>query len=81
MQTIEHLHRPDDLILSFDQVKQQVRWLSGVMPVEHDMCMNSCMAFTGPHEMLNKCSQCKHLGTVLAQLRLKSGSQPYQSGL
>lgn len=38
MQTIECLHRPNDLILSFDQVKQHVQWLSGVMPIEHDMC-------------------------------------------
>jgi hypothetical protein len=56
MQTIEHLHRPDNLILSFDQVRQQVCWLSGVMPVEHDMCMNLCMAFTGPCEPLDACA-------------------------
>src|ERR1700761_1512222 len=52
MQTIERLHRPDDLILSFDQVKRRVRWLSGIVPVEHDMCVNSCLAFTGPRETL-----------------------------
>ena len=56
MRTIEHPHRPDDPILSFDQVKQRVRWLSGVVPVEHDMCVNSCLAFTGPCDTLNTCS-------------------------
>ena len=58
MQTIEHLHRPDDQLLSFDQVKQHVCWLSGVVPVEHDICVNSCLAYTGPHKTLDTCSHC-----------------------
>ena len=33
MWTIEHLHRPDNPILPFDQVKQRVRWPSGVAPI------------------------------------------------
>jgi hypothetical protein len=73
MRAIERLNRPDDPILSFDQVRQQVRWLSGVTPVEHDMCVNSCLAFTGPHETLDACSQCKASrycpGTTNAQKR------------
>jgi hypothetical protein len=43
------------------------------MPVEHDMCVNSCMAFTGPHETLDTCAWCKasqyHPGTTKAQKR------------
>ena len=35
MQTIEHLHRPNDVILSFDQVKRCVQWLSGVVCHDH----------------------------------------------
>ena len=58
LRTIERLHRPDDQILSFDQIKRRVRWLSGVVPVEHDMCVNSCLAFTGPRETLVTCSHC-----------------------
>jgi hypothetical protein len=58
LRTIEHLHRPNDPILSFDQVKRRVRWLSGVVPVEHDMCVNLCLAFTGPHENLEACACC-----------------------
>ena len=58
LRTIEHRHRPDDPILSFDQVKCRVLWLSGVVPVEHDMCVNSCLAFTGPHENLEACARC-----------------------
>ena len=29
------------------------------MPVEHDMCVNLCLAFTGPHEGLDACPRCK----------------------
>jgi hypothetical protein len=58
LRTIERLHRPDDPILLFDQVKQHVHWLSGVVPVEHDMCVNSCLAFTGPCKNLEACAHC-----------------------
>jgi Transposase family tnp2 len=73
MRTIERLHKPDDPILSFDQVRRRVGWLSGVMPVEHDMCVNSCMAFTGPREPLDACARCHASrycpGTTKAQKR------------
>ena len=59
LRAIEHMHRSDDPILSFDQVKRCVCWLSGVVPVEYDMCTNSCLAFTGPQESLDACSRCK----------------------
>ena len=29
MRTIKRLHRPDDVILSFDQVKRRMRWFLG----------------------------------------------------
>ena len=58
LRAIEHMHRPDDPMLSFDQVKRRVCWLSGVVPVEYDMCVNSCLAFTGPRESLDACSHC-----------------------
>lgn len=43
------LHRyPDSAILSFDQVRRRVAELSGVMPIDNDMCVKGCIAFTGP---------------------------------
>ena len=73
MRTIEHLHRPEDQLLSFDQVKRRVRWLSGIVPVEHDMCINSCLAYTGPRETLDTCPRCGEpqycLGTTKPQKR------------
>ena len=58
LRAIECMHRPNNPILSFDQVKRCVCWLSGVVPVEYDMCTNSCLAFTGPQESLDACSHC-----------------------
>ena len=55
---IELLHNPDNPLLSFDQVKRRVRWLSGVVPLEHDMCTNSCVAYTGPYSELEACPRC-----------------------
>jgi len=48
----------DDLFLSFDQIKQCVKWISGVVPLLHDMCINTCHAFTGPYADLDKCPTC-----------------------
>ena len=58
LRAIEHMCRPDDPMLSFDQVKQHVCWLSGVVPVEHNMCVKSCLAFIAPCKSLNTCSHC-----------------------
>jgi hypothetical protein len=55
---IKQEHNPRDVILSFDQVKQHVQWLSGVVPFKHDMCPGSCVAYTGPYEELDSCPKC-----------------------
>ena len=55
---IELLNNPSDVFLSFDQVKRRLRWLSGVVPIEHDMCPNTCVAYTGPYEDLITCPRC-----------------------
>ena len=54
---------PNDPFLSFDQIKQHVEWISGVVPLLHDMCINTCHAFTDPYTDLNKfptCSTSRH---------------------
>ena len=55
---IELLNDPSNDFLSFDQVKRRLGWLSGVVPLEHDMCPNSCVAYTGPYEELDTCPRC-----------------------
>ena len=45
-------------ILSYDQIKRRVAELSGVIPVASDMCINSCLAYTGPFAELDTCPTC-----------------------
>jgi hypothetical protein len=59
LRAIELLNDPKSKLLSFDQVKRRIRHLSGVVPVEYDMCPNSCVAFTGPYCDLDKCPTCQ----------------------
>ncbi|KAG6894511.1 hypothetical protein C0992_005782 [Termitomyces sp. T32_za158] len=59
---------PDDPFLSFYQIKRQVEIITGVSPIFHDMCVNSCVGFTGPLDLLDTCLKCKepryHAGTI-----------------
>jgi hypothetical protein len=58
---------PEDPFLSFDQIKRRVEQLSGVVPIYHDMCVDTCAAFTGPFRDLDCCPICSapryHCGT------------------
>ncbi|KAF8330259.1 hypothetical protein F5887DRAFT_840521, partial [Amanita rubescens] len=36
---------PTDPFLSYDQVKRRIEQLSGVVPIMHDMCVDTCAAF------------------------------------
>ena len=49
---------PDSGMLSYDQVKRRVSKLSGVLTWKHDMCVDSCVAFTGPFASLEECPLC-----------------------
>jgi hypothetical protein len=49
---------PDDPFLSFDQVKHKLEMLTGVVPIMHDMCIDTCTAFTGPFTLLDACPKC-----------------------
>ncbi|KAK0192373.1 hypothetical protein F5146DRAFT_928028, partial [Armillaria mellea] len=40
---------------SFYQMKKHVEHLNGVVPLLHDMCIDSCAAFTGPFKDLEEC--------------------------
>ncbi|KAA1478538.1 hypothetical protein DENSPDRAFT_861874 [Dentipellis sp. KUC8613] len=46
-------------LLSFSQVKSQIAELSGVVPIVHDMCVNTFIAFTGPYSDCDTCPMCK----------------------
>ena len=42
-------------ILSFHKVESFIAGLTGVEKIQHDMCPNSCAAFTGPYSGLEQC--------------------------
>ena len=48
----------DDPFLSFWQTKQRVEQLSGVVPVFHYMCPDTCIGFTGPFVDSVQCPMC-----------------------
>ncbi|KAF8805539.1 hypothetical protein BYT27DRAFT_7224792 [Phlegmacium glaucopus] len=53
------LHRhPDNTIPSYEQMKCQVAEITGVVPIVHDMCSNTCLTFTGPFKNDDRCFQC-----------------------
>ncbi|KAG6871562.1 hypothetical protein C0995_003064 [Termitomyces sp. Mi166 len=38
----------DNDILSYDQLKRRIAQLTGISPIIRDMCIESCLAYTGP---------------------------------
>ncbi|KAF5351556.1 hypothetical protein D9758_007159 [Tetrapyrgos nigripes] len=39
---------PNKEFFSYEQIQQRAHKLSGLHPIVHDMCSNSCLGFTGP---------------------------------
>lgn len=66
-------HTPPINILSYDTIKRRVQELSGVVPLRVDMCINTCVAFTGPFEDLEICPECSE--SRYTDPEAKSGSR------
>ena len=49
---------PDNDIPTYDQIKRRIVEITGVESIEHDMCVKSCLAYTGPFAELNACLEC-----------------------
>ncbi|KAJ7587786.1 hypothetical protein C8J56DRAFT_1082086, partial [Mycena floridula] len=53
-------HRyPDGKILSYDQVHHRVKQLGGILSFQHNICINSCMVYTGPSRNFEECMYSK----------------------
>jgi hypothetical protein len=50
--------RPDSPLHSYWVVKSRLEKLSGITQIETDMCLKSCIAFTGPFADLERCPEC-----------------------
>ncbi|KAG1869606.1 hypothetical protein F4604DRAFT_1682152 [Suillus subluteus] len=55
---ISERHSDDD-VYSHYRVQQLTSELSGVVPLVHDTCINTCLAFTGPFGDLDRCPRCR----------------------
>ena len=49
---------PESTMLSFDQVRNRLKTITGVLPLHFDMCVNTCLAYTGPFAPLTGCPFC-----------------------
>ena len=47
-----------DSILSFHNVEKLIASYTGVVSIEHDMCRNTCITYTGPFAHLDTCPTC-----------------------
>ena len=53
-----HRHSPDIHVLSLYHVKELASEITGVVSVPDKMCIDSCVAFTGPYSDLEACPVC-----------------------
>ncbi|KAF9228360.1 hypothetical protein BS17DRAFT_692925 [Gyrodon lividus] len=54
-----HINYPDHAeMLSFSEVKRTIAEYTGVEKIQNDMCLNTCLAYTGPYELLESCQKC-----------------------
>ena len=49
---------PESTMLSFDQVRSRLKTITGILPLHFDMCVNTCLAYTGPFSPLTECPFC-----------------------
>ena len=54
---IKHRY-PDSKLLSLDKVKQLIVEITGISPITDHMCIESCVAYTGPFKALDACPVC-----------------------
>lgn len=53
-----HMCYPESELLTYYKVKRLVAELSSVSPIEHDMCINLCLGYTGPLANAESCMHC-----------------------
>lgn len=45
-------------MLSYHQVKSRAAEITGIVPIYQDMCINTCVGFTGPFKNMHRCPVC-----------------------
>ncbi|KAJ7587801.1 hypothetical protein C8J56DRAFT_786479 [Mycena floridula] len=71
---------PDGKMLSYDQVCRRVKKLVRILSFQHNMCISSCMVYTGPFRKLEECMYCKeHCYKPITDLESGSDSDSPES--
>ncbi|KAN0073770.1 hypothetical protein V8E55_012024 [Tylopilus felleus] len=64
---------PGSNVPSLYQIKKTLTDVTGVKPVLNDMCINSCIAYTGPYQDLEQCPDpCAVFNTILIGPQLQA---------
>ena len=59
--------------LKFQAVENLIVSYTGIEPIEHDMCIHSCIGYTGPFSDLTQCPQCGKMCWDEAKLDATNG--------
>ena len=73
LRNVHNERYPADSLLSYDQIKKRAEQWSGIQPMIHHMCPNSCVAYTGPYASLDKCPECGESRYDPFQLEISGG--------
>ncbi|EIN13753.1 hypothetical protein PUNSTDRAFT_26915, partial [Punctularia strigosozonata HHB-11173 SS5] len=65
----------DKVMYSHDRIKRKVTEITGIVSVMHDMCIKSCMAYTGPFAEKEECIHCKEPRYDQTILRQSNGKR------
>ncbi|KAI5985812.1 hypothetical protein F5J12DRAFT_728980, partial [Pisolithus orientalis] len=60
-------------IPSHYNIKKLITKYTGVKSIKHDMCPDSCVAFTGPYSALDKCPICEEDCYDAIRLQVSAG--------
>ncbi|KAF9232038.1 hypothetical protein BU15DRAFT_90753 [Melanogaster broomeanus] len=60
-------------MLSFSEVERTIAEYTGVEKIQNDMCPNTCLAYTGPYELLDSCPKCATSRWNQERLRASNG--------
>ncbi|RDX44352.1 hypothetical protein OH76DRAFT_1458043 [Lentinus brumalis] len=66
---------PEEDVLSYERVKSLIAKVTGIAPIKHDMCTNSCLAYTGPFDQLDHCPICPTRESRYDPIQLAKGKR------
>ena len=67
---------PDSRVLTYHRVKRLITHLTGIVPIIRDMCINSCVGYTGPFAAL---TCCRVVEQDMSHMTLHSQKIPHES--